>query len=70
MGIEPGLSFPRAADRSSLPSFPSGPAPDLNDDVRNRTHSAAIVLLVEDNLADVYMIGRVLKQCGIPLECG
>jgi hypothetical protein len=74
MGIASGLISYVAAD-GPLPPPPFDPAGGPNVDAGpDRGSSLPIVLLVEDNASDVYIISRALKQCGIRIppsrRCG
>jgi two-component system, chemotaxis family, response regulator Rcp1 len=69
MGFASGLTFPLVADESGFPLLPPDPSGDINSEAESRrTPTVPIVLLIEDNAADVYVTGRVLKQCGIAIE--
>lgn len=68
MGTASGPIFPLIAGKSP-PSFPPDPTSGQNTEPESdRSGSRPVVLLVEDNPPDAYVIDRVLKQCGIPID--
>ena len=68
MGIASGPIFPLIAGKS-FPSFPPDPTSGQNTEPESdRPGSRPAVLLVEDNPPDAYVIDRVLKRCGVPID--
>ena len=65
LGFE--FSSPPAAGES-LPPFPRRGPDARNEDEAENAARVPTVLLVEDNAPDVYVIGLVLKECGIPIH--
>jgi|GEM_PF-948735 len=68
MGLASELIFPLVAEDSEFPPVPDRGADPHSDVAAERIAAAPIILLVEDNAADVYVIGRVLKQCGVAID--
>ncbi len=68
MGIAPEPRFPQGADEPSPPPFPYDPSGGQDVETKLDPSSPTVIMLVEDNPPDVYMIDRVLKHSGIPMD--
>jgi CheY-like chemotaxis protein len=68
MGSVSGLILPFAVNDSFPPPSSNSAGDPKLDPATNRGASLPIVLLVEDNASDVYVISRALKECGIQLH--
>ena len=64
-----GYKLPLGANESSPPPALPGLATDKNTGAKPlRKTAVPLVLLVEDNSSDVYIISKVLKECGTPID--